>query len=118
MAENLDWGKKGEELAAKYLQGLGIRILARNWRCPLGEIDLVCQDGDCLVVAEVKTKHGLGYGEPEEMVNWRKQNRLSKLAQVYPSRLSSRRIDVVAIVLDRAGNLVRLSHYPNALDSL
>ena len=49
-------GRRGEELAADYLESQGMRIVDRNWRCPEGEIDIVALDGDALVIAEVKTR--------------------------------------------------------------
>ena len=49
-------GRRGEELAAGYLEAQGMRIVDRNWRCPEGEIDIVALDGDALVIAEVKTR--------------------------------------------------------------
>ncbi|MDO5678573.1 MAG: YraN family protein, partial [Propionibacteriaceae bacterium] len=57
-------GRRGEEKAVEYLEGLGWRILDRNWRCREGEADIVAYDPDCdaLVVVEVKTKSGTGYG--------------------------------------------------------
>ena len=49
-------GKQGEDLAARHFVGAGFTVLARNWRCPVGEIDIVARDGDVLVIAEVKTR--------------------------------------------------------------
>ena len=51
-------GRYGEDLAARYLTAEGFVILERNWRCELGEIDIVARDGDALVVCEVKTRRG------------------------------------------------------------
>ena len=48
-------GKYGEDLAARHFVGAGMVVLARNWRCPAGEIDIVARDGSALVIAEVKT---------------------------------------------------------------
>jgi putative endonuclease len=108
---NQDWGRFGEQLAEKYLAKNGFTILNRNWRCRLGEIDLVCQDKNCLVIVEVKTKRGTAYGQPEEMVTWRKKAKLQKLARIYPSELQQRRIDIVAIILTHDGELVSLNYY-------
>ena len=57
-------GRRGEELAAGYLEAQGMRIVDRNWRCSEGEIDIVALDGDALVIAEVKTRKSLAYGHP------------------------------------------------------
>ena len=72
-------GRYGEELAARYLAKSGFAILERNWRCELGEIDIVARDGDALVVCEVKTRRGLNYGSPLESITYRKLATLRKL---------------------------------------
>jgi putative endonuclease len=61
-------GRWGEDLAADYLAGTGLVLLSRNWRCRDGEVDLIGTDGERLVVCEVKTRSGTGYGEPAEAV--------------------------------------------------
>ena len=61
-------GRYGEVLAARHLVERGMVVLDRNWRCPLGEIDLVLRDGDTLVVCEVKTRTSHDYGSPHEAV--------------------------------------------------
>ena len=73
-------GRYGEDLAARYLTAEGFVILERNWRCELGEIDIVARDGDALVVCEVKTRRGLNYGSPLESITYRKLTTLRKLA--------------------------------------
>jgi putative endonuclease len=57
-------GKYGERVALRHLEDAGFEILARNWRCPDGEIDIVARDRNVLVICEVKTRSGLGYGLP------------------------------------------------------
>src|ERR1700754_1854146 len=57
-------GRRGEDLAAHYLEQRGLVVLSRNWRCRHGEIDLVATDARLLVVCEVKTRSGTRYGEP------------------------------------------------------
>ena len=63
--ERLDLGKEGEELALKKIKRLGYRCITRNYRCALGEVDLIASHGDCLVFMEIKTRtHGsLGYAK-------------------------------------------------------
>jgi putative endonuclease len=73
-------GRQGEQLAAEYLQQAGYRILARNWRCSQGEIDIVAADRRVLVACEVKTRSGTRYGTPLEAVTRKKRNRLRRLA--------------------------------------
>ncbi|MDN6179157.1 MAG: YraN family protein, partial [Micrococcaceae bacterium] len=102
MGHNQELGRRGELLAAQYLTGQGIRVLARNWRCPSGEIALVADAAGTLVAVEVKTRSGLGFGHPAEAVDAVKLRRLHRLASAWcrtagqPGR--RRRVDVIAIV--------------------
>ncbi|MGP5726968.1 YraN family protein [Arthrobacter rhombi] len=102
MGHNQELGQRGEVLAAQYLMGRGIHVLARNWRCPIGEIDIVADDAGTLVAVEVKTRSGLGFGHPAEAVDAVKLRRLHRLASAWcraagqPRR--RRRVDVIAII--------------------
>jgi putative endonuclease len=76
-------GQLGEDAAlAEYRRG-GYRLISRNWRCRLGEIDLVLARGHVLVVCEVKARRGTGLGGPFEAVTPRKQEKLRRLAQTF-----------------------------------
>ncbi len=111
-------GVRGERLAAQYLAGMGYELVARNWRCEVGEIDLVVLDGDCLVFVEVRTRRGRSLGTPEDSITARKRQRLWDLAWAYiveQDWTGDCRIDVVAIEMDRRGRLVRVDHYENAV---
>ena len=95
-------GQYGENVAAAHLRDAGLTILDRNWRCDIGEIDIVARDGDVLVVCEVKTRSGLGFGAPLEGVTARKAARLRRLAarwvheqRVHPPDI---RIDLVGVI--------------------
>ncbi|MBI9115558.1 YraN family protein [Sanguibacter suaedae] len=100
-------GRYGEKIAARFLADAGYLVVDRNWRGTRGEIDLVALDGDEVVVVEVKTRRGLGYGHPAEAVTPAKLARLRRLAGQWLSEsrttAASVRIDVVAVVLPRAG---------------
>ena len=100
-------GRRGEELAAGYLEAHGMQILDRNWRCPEGEIDIVALDGETLVIAEVKTRKSLDYGHPFEAVGAEKLARLHRLAsawcRAHELRTPLRRVDVVAVLDDGIG---------------
>jgi putative endonuclease len=76
-------GRRGEDVAAEYLSGIGLVVLSRNWRCRGGEIDLVATDGERLVVCEVKTRSGTGYGEPAEGVTPAKAARIRRVAAAW-----------------------------------
>ncbi|MFD7157362.1 YraN family protein [Kribbella sp. NPDC059898] len=97
-------GKYGEDLAARYLTSNGFTVLERNWRCQLGEIDIVAREGNTLVVCEVKTRRGRNYGSPLESITYKKLTTLRKLAgrwlQTHEVRPSAIRIDVIAVVFD------------------
>jgi putative endonuclease len=80
---NRDLGTKGEELASAAARAEGYSVLASNYRCPLGEIDLVLQQGSTIVFAEVKTRRGNSYGEPWEAVTEAKQERIRRVAIWY-----------------------------------
>jgi putative endonuclease len=114
-------GRAGEELAAQALVGDGYTILARNWRCSAGEIDIVAQDGDTLVVAEVRTRRGDAFGTPEESLTLRKQAKLAELGQTYVQEAGwdgPWRIDLVAVQLDFRGQLARLEVIRDAVDGI
>jgi putative endonuclease len=83
MAEHNDLGKKGEEIAAGYLEKKGYRILDKNWRQWRNEIDVVAMDGKYLVIIEVKTRQSNFFGEPETAVTRDKQKALIRAANAY-----------------------------------
>lgn len=113
-------GDFGEEHAAMRLTAHGHTILARGWRCAAGELDLVTLDGDELVIVEVRTRRGEKRGTPEESIVGRKAARLLRLGELFLQAHPAHerriwRIDLVAIVIDRAGRLVRVTHHINAV---
>jgi putative endonuclease len=95
-------GRQGEDLAATYLAKAGLQILARNWRCKDGEIDIVALDQRVLVVCEVKTRSGVGCGTPLESVTRQKAWRLRRLAIQWIATqglaFETVRIDVVGVL--------------------
>lgn len=94
-------GAFGEQVAVEHLERAGYVVLARNWRCDIGEIDIVALDGETVVVCEVKTRSGLGYGSGLDAVTRQKAARLRRLAlrwlQESGRSGSPLRIDVVAV---------------------
>ena len=80
---NRIFGKAGETLAAEYLEQSGYRILARNYWCRMGEIDIVAQKGNCVHFVEVKTRTGSFYGNPSESVTRHKTERMRLAAESY-----------------------------------
>jgi len=79
-------GARAEEICAELLRGAGLRVLARNWRCRHGEIDLVAEDGGTLVFAEVRFRSDQRYGGAAESVTAAKQARLIAAARLYLMR--------------------------------
>jgi putative endonuclease len=94
-------GAEGERAAESLLRREGYRVLARNYRCPLGEIDLVALDGETVVFVEVKTRTDESFGDPLEAVGARKQRQVARVAEYYlgEHRLAEReaRFDVVGV---------------------
>ena len=97
-------GRRGEDAAAQYLERAGYVILARNYRCRVGEIDLVALDGRTVVFVEVKARHGGESGAPLESLRPDQQRRIARAAEHYVARhrLLDRaaRFDVVGVDLD------------------
>lgn len=109
MAAKDEVGRRGEDLAAEFLTDQGLVILARNWRCAEGELDIVATDGvDTVVFCEVKTRSGTGFGAPVEAVTQAKRRRIRRLAYLWitsmrPSGWPILRFDVIGIVLPAGG---------------
>ena len=96
-------GKKGETIAAAFLKKNGYRILETNYRCALGEIDIVAREKDELVFVEVKTRRSAELGYPEQAVGIHKQKKMSQVALWYLEEKNltdtKARFDVVAITM-------------------
>jgi putative endonuclease len=102
-----DLGRRGEQAAVEYLESAGLRILDRNWRCAEGEIDIVAAEGRVLVICEVKTRSGTGYGSPLEAITRSKRARLRRLAirwlVAHGVLFDEVRIDVIGLIRDESG---------------
>lgn len=101
MAAKDELGRRGEMLAAEFLQRSGMRVVERNWRCPIGEIDIVATEGNELAFVEVKTRSSVAFGHPFEAITAVKLARLRRLAgawcEAHDAR-SSIRIDAVSVI--------------------
>ena len=99
--ERLELGERGEALAFEEIKRLGYTHIIKNYRCRLGEVDLVAKDGDVLVFIEIKTRRRRPLGFAKEAVNLRKMKQLSKVALSYMKTNDccdvSARFDVVAV---------------------
>ncbi len=116
--KRLELGKFGEDLAYQKVKRLGYKKIIRNYRCPLGEVDLIAYDKDTLVFIEIKTRKGRSLGYAKEAVNARKRLQLSKVALFYmkgSNCIDSRaRFDVVAISIN--GDKTQIEVVQNAFD--
>lgn len=100
----------GEDLAARYLTGLEWQVLARNWRCPAGELDIIALEPgppEVVVFCEVKSRRGLGFGPPLEAITAAKQAKLRQLAVLWlreqPRAVPRFRIDGLGVLLPPDG---------------
>jgi putative endonuclease len=114
-------GDFGESAALAHLMRRGCVEVARKWRCPAGEIDLLIRDGATLVFVEVRTRRGSVSGAAEESIGPAKRARLIALAYAYLAAAglpddTPWRIDVVAVDVDRSGRVARLDHIPHAVE--
>jgi putative endonuclease len=119
-------GRAGEAAAEAHLRRRGYTILARNYRCRDGEIDLIAIHGGVLVFAEVKTRRDTSYGLPAEAVDIRKQRRLvatashfvaesyRTLGSAHDGRVRTMRFDVIGVLC--CGNGFEIEHIPDAFD--
>ncbi|MDW8327493.1 MAG: YraN family protein [Anaerolineales bacterium] len=112
-------GRRGEALAAEKLTALGYQIVARNYRCPTGEIDLVARCGPAWVFVEVRTRRGVAFGTPEESLTPRKRRHLLTAAQTYLQEHALEnvdwRVDLVAVQLTERGELLRVEVVENVV---
>lgn len=100
-------GRYGEQVAARYLQSMGLTLLDRNWRCRDGEIDIVAREDELVVICEVKTRRGLDFGAPIEAVTPAKARRLRTLGlrwlAEHDQPYTPLRFDVVSVVANPTG---------------
>jgi len=116
--DRLSLGRWGEDQAIFYLQRQGLKIVARNFMTPVGEVDIICRTKKDLIFVEVKTRRSNAYGTPAEAVGPRKQRQIIRAAQWYltKNKLSLQpRFDVIAVMPDDAGR-ARIEHLPAAFD--
>ena len=113
--ENKIVGNRGEDIALVELTKKGYQLVERNFRNRFGEIDLIMEDEATVVFVEVKTRVGEEIGLPEEEVSARKFAQVRRMGEVFLIEKGlwgkACRVDVVAIVLTRAGEVARLTHY-------
>jgi TIGR00252 family protein len=119
MDKRKETGRRGEDAAARYLAAKGWRILHRNWRCRLGELDIVAEDGGAIIFVEVRTRAAHGrFGTAAESVDFRKRRKLAALAEMYLAMTGRQnapvRFDVIACTA-RPGGELEIEHIPGAM---
>lgn len=114
-------GNYGEHIAKEHLKQKGYQFIDRNYRCPFGEIDIIMRDNQQMVFVEVKTRNEkwTEYGSPEKAVDFKKKQRLSRLAKYYLNRhgeleSTDYRFDIVSIILNQQGKAVSVDHITDA----
>ncbi len=124
-------GATGETLAARHLQDAGLTVLARNWRCTAGELDIIAQENapdysaggavlPWLVLVEVRTRRGNRYGTALQSVTPRKAAKVREVAAHYVQSVGWTgpwRVDVVAVQMDRQGHLMAIEHIRHAVSA-
>lgn len=112
-------GRWGEEVAARFLEERGYRILARNLRTAYGEIDLIVEKEGMTVFVEVKARTGEGFGRPEEAITPSKRSHLINAIQAYwqaqPEGQSGWQVDVIAVQGRPGGKELHIEHFENAV---
>ena len=112
-------GAWGEDRAAEFLASQGYRLLERNYRCPLGEMDIIAREGKTVVFVEVKTRSSERFGPPHAAIGPQKQRRMTAIALYYLKGKgwlgAPARFDVAAVILHEGRETVTL--YRNAFDA-
>lgn len=117
----VDLGKRGEDIAVAFLQNKGYRIITRNFRSPLGEIDVVAEERKVKVFVEVKTRTSLVHGLPEESITEQKKQHMVRAALMYLKQkgwgAGNYRFDVVAIVMGAGGKAKSIELIKDAFET-
>ena len=121
LSKRLALGQRAEGLAATYLEGLGYTVLARNWRRPEGELDLVVAKEGLCVFVEVRSRTGIERGHPLETVDGRKRARVRRAARLYIDEerppMAVFRFDVVGVTFALDESPPELVHVEDAFQA-
>ena len=115
------FGMQGEDIACKFIESHGGRIIERNFRFKGGEIDVIYKDGDYIVFGEIKYRSSSTFGMAEEAVGYRKQRTISRgcdfyLVKNHLDEFTKVRFDVIALNIDEGQNTVKVHYVKNAFD--
>ncbi len=113
-------GVKGEKLAAKFLRRRGYKIIQRNYRCKLGEIDIIAERDGTIVFVEVRTRQTEEFGPPQYSITAAKRNQISRVALCYIREKNlvgqSCRFDAIAITFSPGSRRPEIEHIENAFE--
>jgi len=115
-------GGFGEDKACLYLEKQGYNITARNFRLKVGEIDIIAENAERLAFVEVKTRKLMGMGRPSDAVNYAKQRKIIKTAQIYLARNPTEKLvgfDIIEVVItdSTSPDVVEINHFEDAFDA-
>lgn len=115
--ERQSLGRLGEDLAVSFLSGEGYKIIERNFRTRLGEIDIVCQKGGKIVFVEVKTRGSDLFGLPEEAITEQKKHKLALMAYQYlqQKKMQKSNFSVDGVFIEARGGKYNIRHLENIL---
>jgi putative endonuclease len=121
LAARASTGQRAEELAVSHLVAAGLRIIARNWRRPEGELDIVADDAGTCVFVEVRSRTGDALGHPLESITAHKRAQVIRTARLYLAEgapaAAGYRFDVVGVTFDPEGRTAPVvEHVPNAFE--
>ena len=120
--ENKVIGAVGEKIAHAFLKKKGYRLVASNYRTPLGEIDLIARKGSALVFVEIKTRTTSSLGPPFLSVTWKKQRHIVMTALMYLKKYglldSDWRVDVVSVKLNKRYEVENIEIIENAVEDV
>lgn len=111
---NIEKGKLGEEIAFKYILSKGGRVIEKNYRTKMGEIDLIARLNGELVFVEVKSRSNINYGYPSESVNYKKKRKITNVAKYYILENSLENLSIRFDVIEIYFNEKKINHIENA----
>jgi len=114
--KNKQTGNLGEDAAADFLLTKGYKIIARNMLFAFGEIDILAEKDRSIVIVEVKTVRGTGYGLAQDLVRFAKQNKLRLLARAVEQQYPGKTIRVDVIAIDLSGSAPKIEHIESAVE--
>ena len=111
---NIEKGKLGEEIALKYIISKGGKVIERNYRTKIGEVDIIAKLNGELVFVEVKSRININYGYPSESVNYKKKRKITNVAKYYILDNSLENLSIRFDVIEIYFNEKKINHIVNA----